>query len=1072
MEGQQGQPSSSCGSAKCTHNPLQVTVVYLFAGKRRHSDIASFVRKAESEGVIVLDLIEYDIERSPQHDLRSDSLWDKIFAKLKSTPCFLFVSPPCNTFSRARFQKRYPGPRPLRTRLWPRGFLWLSKKNKAAVEEANQFVDRCIEACGIAWEHGGAFGGEHPEDLGVVDGEHPGSIWQWESVLALIARAAASCVAIHQCAFGAITPKPTRLVFSCKITDPRCYHSMPWFDSAGHYRGPLPRDCGHKRTHKLIGKTAHKWNTSPSAAYPPGMCSWISDMILTACAAFGGGDKNHKLRAPASEQDGTTTKRKKRLPKPVLPPRSTEQVHQQSVDGTEQVQHYAVQQPDPPPDDDECDFDMGACRNVGRPIQVEWDGKTREFTDGFGLCSPTRWPPKSRGKRRASQMQALCESIYGLLEQVARTTIHDPRREACRLVTGNTKHSPFSEDVLSYARRKWASLLDDPASATVIDSGQPFLLRGLSQWLKVLQDPDTDCLVDDVDSFATGVFVGVDKPLPRTPQVFPRKDEHRKLGETEFNPFAINYPSAQIIASELEEKFREEEALGRMVPTKQGVALEKYGDKLRIAAMAAIVKPDGAVRPLHDGTHSVMVNHSITYQDKLQLPGPAEVASSVREAGESGEAPFCVSADIKAAHRLVKIREDDWGYLGCKSHSDSDVVWLNKTGTFGISSAPYWRAKLFALVGRFVGYMFGNRWMLQMAFVDDLHGVFTGQLKFIHLWVWILAYELVGTPFGYHKFKGGFSSEFVGFHLRYDQKQVGIADKRGAWLVAWIDEAASKKFVVATRDFAEFLGRLGFVSQVITWLKPHLAPLYAWSAVCARGTVGKLPETVIITLQYIGMELKEKRYMVSALRPVRFDSEMFRTDAKCTDNAVVLGGWELSTGRWFALELDRNDVPYLFKPDNGGSQWASTSAELLSSLVALHVFGWLDPKVERAVLPMAISGGADNRANEALTQKRSTTKWPLLLINMELSSALAASRLPLTLKWWPREENTWADALTNLDFSNFDPAKRIAVEFKQFDFKIIEALWKTKEEFEQQKAKAKLLSLPQKKKNRAEKTPW
>ena len=47
-----------------------------------------------------------------------------------------------------------------------------------------------------------------------------------------------------------------------------------------------------------------------------------------------------------------------------------------------------------------CDtdgFDMQACLNRGRPMLVEWDGREREFIDAFGLCSPTRWPPASRG---------------------------------------------------------------------------------------------------------------------------------------------------------------------------------------------------------------------------------------------------------------------------------------------------------------------------------------------------------------------------------------------------------------------------------------------------------------------------------------------------------------------------------------------------------------------------------------------------------------------------------------------------------------------------------------------------
>ncbi len=155
-----------------------------------------------------------------------------------------------------------------------------------------------------------------------------------------------------------------------------------------------------------------------------------------------------------------------------------------------------------------------------------------------------------------------------------------------------------------------------------------------------------------------------------------------------------------------------------------------------------------------------------------------------------------------------------------------------------------------ALIGRYVGHLMGSHWFLQM-----VYGVFIGERKFLHLWIWVLAFELVGTPFGYHKFKGGLVSNFVGFHLRYDLCQVGISDKRGEWLCGWVDQVSSKNFVVATRDFSEFLGRLGFVSQLLTWMKPHLAPLYSWAAAVAPGTVGRLPETVILTTLYIASGL-------------------------------------------------------------------------------------------------------------------------------------------------------------------------------------------------------------------------
>eukprot|EP00435_Cladocopium_sp_Y103_P018236 s1517_g4.t1 len=342
-----------------------------------------------------------------------------------------------------------------------------------------------------------------------------------------------------------------------------------------------------------------------------------------------------------------------------------------------------------------------------------------------------------------------------------------------------------------------------------------------------------------------------------------------------------------------------------------------------------------------------------------------------------------------------------------------------------------------------------------LVYVDDLHGAFAGGHKFDCLWIWLLAFEVIGTPFGYHKFKGGFSSDFVGFHLRYDKNQVGITTKRGAWLADWIRGLESKKFVVAARDFSEFLGRLGFVAQLLIWLKPHLAPLFAWGAVASPGLVGRLPDTVILPLKYILAEMDSEQFMVSAQRPVYFSSEQFRTDAKCTDDFIVIAGWELKSRKWFSLKLDRDQVPYLFKPNGGGSQWASTSAELLASLAALKAFGWLDVGVARRTVTLALRAGTDNLANEHLSSKRSTTKWPLMLLNLQLSSCLAKARLSLDLKWRPREENTEADQLTNENFSGFPFEDRIDLKFEDIELTLVRALWETKVQFDSARQEAK-----------------
>ena len=87
---------------------------------------------------------------------------------------------------------------------------------------------------------------------------------------------------------------------------------------------------------------------------------------------------------------------------------------------------------------------------------------------------------------------------------------------------------------------------------------------------------------------------------------------------------------------------------------------------------------------------------------------------------------------------------------------------MNKVGTFGVSSAAIWWTRLFGTVGRWVLRVLGPLWNLQVVYVDDLHFILVGQDKFLVLWMALAAYELVGTPFAYHKFRGGLEVEFGG----------------------------------------------------------------------------------------------------------------------------------------------------------------------------------------------------------------------------------------------------------------------------------------------------------------------
>ena len=57
-----------------------------------------------------------------------------------------------------------------------------------------------------------------------------------------------------------------------------------------------------------------------------------------------------------------------------------------------------------------------------------------------------------------------------------------------------------------------------------------------------------------------------------------------------------------------------------------------------------------------------------------------------------GISAFSLVADVSAAHRRVKVLRRDWPLMVCALGADD--LWLNCVGTFGVSSAGYWFARL------------------------------------------------------------------------------------------------------------------------------------------------------------------------------------------------------------------------------------------------------------------------------------------------------------------------------------------------------------------------------------------
>ena len=211
--------------------------------------------------------------------------------------------------------------------------------------------------------------------------------------------------------------------------------------------------------------------------------------------------------------------------------------------------------------------------------------------------------------------------------------------------------------------------------------------------------------------------------------------------------------------------------------------------------------------------------------------------------------------------------------------------------------------------GRFVGHVMQTAAYWHLVYVDDLHGALTGPLKFELLWVWLLAFEVMGLHLVITNSRVVSLQILWVFIYGMTGIKLGLQTKEAYGFSTGFERWRRSGMLCRQREFSEFLGRLGFVAQLLTWLKPHLSPLFAWSAVASPGLVGRLPDTVILTLYYIAAEMSGETFLISAKRPVFFNAEQFRTDAKCTQDIIVLGGWELESKRWFSLNAGSVFVP-------------------------------------------------------------------------------------------------------------------------------------------------------------------
>jgi hypothetical protein len=182
----------------------------------------------------------------------------------------------------------------------------------------------------------------------------------------------------------------------------------------------------------------------------------------------------------------------------------------------------------------------------------------------------------------------------------------------------------------------------------------------------------------------------------------------------------------------------------------------------------------------------------------------------------------------------------------------------------------------------------------------------------------------------------------------------------------------------------------------------------------------------------------------------------FRADAKAEGDEVVLGGWlskdgcPASKALWFSVRISRSAFPWIWA--RGEPSRSIAALELLATLFCVILFsGHL--KASQCV----VTGLTDNKGNAHVLQRFMTTKFPLSAVLMELAMWLPsiAEVHGLSLLWVPRLQNEEADALTNEDFSGFDPKLRIHVDPSAVKWRVLPEMSKYGSDLQARVAEAK-----------------
>ena len=238
-------------------------MLHLFSGFRRKVDVEWWIRALAESTNLIVDVCSVDVAVDRSMDVTQDKVRLALLEDVRRGFCHASIKgPPCTTWSRARFNQKKGGPRPLRTRSEPRGRsdIVMTESERKKLNLGTQLLNVSLDVCEEIAKVDGVFILEHLRDPGAPPYS---SIFDLPRVRTLASQREVDSIDPEQCQFGMPARKATAIL-TRGVSD----------EVREEAQAILGRRCNHAR-HELTLEGTNPdgtFKTSAAQVYPSELC--------------------------------------------------------------------------------------------------------------------------------------------------------------------------------------------------------------------------------------------------------------------------------------------------------------------------------------------------------------------------------------------------------------------------------------------------------------------------------------------------------------------------------------------------------------------------------------------------------------------------------------------------------------------------------------------------------------------------------------------------------------------------------------------------------------------------------